>query len=221
MADLTNTEGRPTLSQRDRALIKRHGKVAEEYAPGTPLANEWGVVRKEHIKAAGEIANTILSANILPVPLDSNDAPLIVSLSSFVGLNEGVLAEKIRQLGLPYRVIAGDISNVKRLKSKAIAVRFDASFLPLQKNSIAAMIDLQGAIWHEAYHDLKSGYNGETTSTNLLDIFTRLKPSLRKEGVIIVDDPQFFPNAAIGTTAKIDQLLRLTGGELRDMKFLL
>lgn len=211
MVDSTPSEVKPNLSKRDKELIGRHKKVKQEYTPETKLAQEWAEMTPESLETAEKTAETIISANILSAPLNPQDVPVLVSLSSNVGITEKVLAEK---LGKSYRVIAGDIANVKRIPSDAIPMQFDASFLPFRENSIAAMIDFQGAIWHEAYDDLTKGYNATTKADNLLDIFARLRTSLIEGGVIIVDDPEHFPLAAIGTTSKIDQILRLTGEKI-------
>ncbi len=204
---------RGELSERDKELIERHKKVKEDYSPGTKLAKTWGEMRPDHQKTASEITDTIVSSNILPSPINSEDVPILVSLSSNVGLTEKTLSEK---LGKSYKVIAGDISDVKRVQSEAIPIRFDASFLPFKPESISAMIDFQGAIWHEAFHDFAVGYNtGNTNADNLLDIFARLRKSLREGGVIIIDDPRWFPLSAISTgIGKIDGLLKGKGAEI-------
>jgi len=211
VADSTPPEIKPSLSERDKELIGRHKTVKEEYAPGTKRGQEWAEMTPVSLKTAEEIAETIIFANILPAPLNPQDVLVLVSLSSNVGINERVLAEK---LGNSYKVIAGDVADVQRLPSGATPMRFDASFLPFKENSIAAMTDFQGAIWHEAFEDLTKGYNQKTEADNLIDIFARLKPSLREGGVIIVDDPEHFLLAMIGTTSKIDQILTLTGEKI-------
>lgn len=200
------------LIERNEELIARHKEIKKKYTPGAKYAREWGKINLQNIKIAEEIAETITSANILPAPLNSQDVPTLVSLSSNVGINEKALAKK---LGNSYKVIAGDIANVKRVTSGARPMQLDASFLPFRPDSISAIIDLQGAIWHEAYEDLIKGYNTKTEAKNLLDIFARLRPSLREGGIIIVDDPGSFPEIVIGTgSGKIDHLLEVTGEKI-------
>lgn len=199
----------PEISERDEAIIERHKKIKADYAPGTKLASEWAETTIT-LQTAKEIAETIVSSNILPPP-DDNDVPVLVSLSSNVGLKEKVLAER---LGKSYKVISGDLQKM-RIADAPNPVILDASFLPVKPESIAAIIDFQGAIWHEAYHDLESLPPGQRTAENLLDIFARLRKSLKEGGVIIVDDPRYPPDVFKGTgVVKIDPLLRATGKEI-------
>lgn len=194
----------PNLTVRDKELIERHKKVKQQYSLGSKMAEDWGEVTPHRIKLAETAVQTIISSNILPSPAHANDTQVLVSLSSNTGLTEKILAEK---LGASFTVISSDLQK-ERLPGAPNPIIADASFLPVKPNSVSAMIDFQGAIWHEAYDDLTKPYE-ERTAENLLDIFSRLRTSLRPGGVIIVDDPEDLPDMFIGTgKAKIDLLLR-------------
>lgn len=210
MSDSKTPEILDDISERDKELIGRHNQTKSHYAPGSRDAQIWGEVTPVQIEIAEEIAETIISGNILPPPISSGDVPVLVSLSSNIGLKETILAEK---LGESYKLIAGDIQE-ERLPGAPNPVILDASFLPFKPNSLAGMVDFQGAIWYEAFHDLTTGYNGKTNANNLIDIFARLRTSLREGGVIITDDSEFFPHSAFGTGVKIDSALKQAGKEI-------
>ncbi len=169
MSDSANPE---VLSKKDKEILDRHRNIAQAYSSGGVLEG-WGDTIKEIPLVAQEIADTIVSSGILPQSLGNKDKSFFISLSANSGLYEKALAEKLSK---SYKIIAGDIANVKIVQSEAEPVRLDASFLPFKPESVAAMLDLKGAIWHEACKDLENN-----STENVLEIFARLRTTLQEE----------------------------------------
>ena len=210
MVDVQEAQVDTTLEtnrRRPETLLDRHKNIAELYSPGGQL-EFWGAGKEEMPQVAEEICNTILSSGILPSSPEEGKKSLLVSLSSNSGSNEKVLSEK---LGSSYTVIAGDIVDLKRIPSDALPVRFDASSLPLRPNSVAAMLDITGAIWHEAnpHYDSSS-----QVAKHLLDMFSSLRESLQEEGVIMIDDPEGISYPLSGTAMRVDTALKASGVEI-------
>jgi hypothetical protein len=139
------------------------------------------------------MVDTIITSGILPRCTPAGQPPLLVSVSANSGLHEQILAQKFAEIGSPYRVIAGDMSAVRRVRGQAAPLQFDASFLPFPPGRVSAIFDRLGVIWHEADTDLKTRPDrvsrGRSTK-NTLEIFARFREALHEGGVIIVDDWQ-------------------------------
>lgn len=165
----------------DRSLRTRHAKIGTIYSPGGILS-EWGEPELQH-ETAEKIADVLIGSELLPRPKDGEDRILIVSPSANKGINEHVLQQR---LGDHYKVISGDIAEVKRLAGNtADPVRLDASFLPFPDESTDVIFDIMGAAWHEAADDLS---NADSHGKRIRDLFRRYYKKLTERGIIIVDD---------------------------------
>lgn len=214
--DTATKEIQSFLTERDKEVLARHKELQALYAPGSLMGDTWSRVEPGNLVLGHKIARVIIDAAVLPPPADSQKIPLLVSLSANAGITEMALS---LELGDSYRVIAGDMAPVARFSSHADSVRMDASFLPFAKQSVAALLDLKGALWHEADYDLRRDDRDRVDAENMLDLFQRLREYLVDGGVLIVDDAAidiggFYQADPGGTGVKIDTMLRLSRKKL-------
>lgn len=95
-------------------------------------------------------SDALIKTGFIPAPTAGRKT-LIFSAASNASLMEHIMQ---KSLGDEYRVIAGDLANVKRLSKSESPIRADDMFLPFPENSLDAVIDYMGASWYEANEDI-------------------------------------------------------------------
>jgi len=182
-------------------LQSRHAVTMQQYdKSSTEILGRWGLLHIPNVRQRETTVDTVINADVLPLYHPSGRPPLLVSVSANTGLYEQVFTQRLADRGIRYRVIAGDMSDIRRVSSDAVPFRFDASFMPFASGSVAAIFDRLGAIWHEAAADLNAlflpsyslyGRNSRAkyrTTNHTLNMFQHHRDMLQVGGVIIVDE---------------------------------
>jgi len=163
----------------EQAYKQRHKDTAVMYEPGGGL-QDWGSLDTATRTHALKTANLLKETGIIKPPKPGQKG-IIVSPSANIGIYEQLIRGAF---GDNYVVVAGDLADIKRFKVKdgAREARFDAAFLPFAASTVDTIFDRAGAMWHEAFTDVKN-----QTDANTLRLFQEYRRALKVQGCVVIE----------------------------------
>jgi len=152
-----------------------------EYYENDPEAMIWRT--KEDREAIGRYVGYCIASEI-GIPRAKEGKAIILSTAS----NAGIMERGIQQeAGEGFSVIANDFANIPRVKGP-LALQSDARELPFSDGSIACIVDIAGALWHQLVDDKLGSPSVRKELSRAGAILKHYLSKLTANGVLITDD---------------------------------
>lgn len=177
-------------------------KIAERYGPGGKFADYQtdDATRDTAIQNGRAIARFIQDQIL---PRNRKSKITILDPTSNKGFVEVGLTELISANDV-YQIITGDVAEIKLAKTGS-RYRGKAEILPIQSGSVSIVIDLNGALWFNAFEDTLSVELMSQPRKNFAQvILEEYKRILMPGGVLVIDESTHSFIERSGEKVKLD-----------------